>query len=109
LIESLARASSKLGRGIRRSARQCLTSAIGLLAHLGLLLFCGGSIALWPRIRLLASRIRLPSRLSTASAIAITIAWLGAPLATTSATPATLTLSSTATTAALVSAASTPT
>jgi hypothetical protein len=104
LIESLARASSKLGRGIRRSARHCLTSAIGLLAHLELLPFCGRSITLRPRIRRLASRSRLPSRLSTASAIAIAVAWLCAPFTATSAT---LSLSSTATTAvtaALVSA-----
>jgi hypothetical protein len=104
LIESLARASSKLGRGIRRSARQCLTLAIGLLAALGLLPFCGGSIALRPRIRLLASRLSTASTIPVA--VAISVAWRGASL---SGTATILTSSSTAATtvAALVFAAAT--
>jgi hypothetical protein len=105
LIESLARASSKVGRGIRRSARQCLTSAIGLLARLGLLPFCGGSIALRPRIRLLASRLSAASAVAIAISVAISVAWGGSSL---SATATILTLSSTAAAvAALVSAAAT--
>jgi len=114
LIESLAGAASQIGRGVWWSARLRLTTAIGLLAQFRLLPFRGGSITLRPRIRLLASRLRLRRcRLPTASAIAIavtvTVAWRGAPFSTTSAA---LTLSSTASaavTAALVTAAATPT
>jgi hypothetical protein len=108
LIESLAGASSQIGGGIWWSARLRLTTAIGLLAQFRLLPFRGGSITLRPRIRLLASRLRLRRcRLPTASAIAVTVtvAWRGAPFSTTSAA---LTLSSTASaavTAALVTAA----
>jgi len=74
------------------------------LARFGLLLFCGGSIGLRPRIRLLASRLSTASAIPVA--VAISVAWRGAPL---SGTATILTLSSTAATtvAALVSAAAT--
>jgi len=110
LIESLAGAASQIGRGVWWSARLRLTTAIGLLAQFRLLPFRGGSITLRPRTGLRASRLRLRRcRLPTASAIAVTVAWRGAPFSTTSAA---LTLSSTASaavTAALVTAAATPT
>jgi hypothetical protein len=75
-----------------------------LLAYRGSLPFCWGSIALRPRIRLLASRLSTGAAIPVA--VAISVAWRGASL---SGTATILTLSSTAATtvATLVSAAAT--